>query len=330
VDIAWPRFAARADSVAWPGYAPYKEVVLACRQEFVAVARAFWLIPELIPPVAREDVSLLYCFCRHLDDAIDDAPDEGAARRALGQWRDELAGRAPRRPLIAAFLAGAERNGLPLACAELLLEGMELDLGAVRIADDRELLRYAYRVSSAVGLMLAPLLGVDEPAAAQRVVDLGLALQISNILLGVEADAKRDRVYLPATRLAAAGLSPQDVLCAPRDRRLRPVLQGLADLGDRYYRSAELGASLVPLRYRHGVMLLGRAYGGLGRFAARRGQAPITPSGLPQLAHLFYLAALALSAWHPRVLGVSAPPAHDPSLHLSVAGWPGANPKAAA
>ena len=309
----------------WSGYAPWAVTVAVCREEFVRVARSFWLIPELIPGVALEDVALLYCFCRRLDDAVDEAPDAASARDALVRWRDEMAGRASPRPLVAAFLAGAARNGLPLACAGHLLDGMELDLGVVRIGDDDELLRYAYRVSAAVGLMLAPLLGVHGRDAERRVVDLGLALQLSNILLGVAGDARRGRVYLPATRLAAGGLGPEDVLARPTDPRLRPVLEGIAALAARHYASAELGAATVPIRYRHGVLLLGRVYGALGRRAARGGSAPVTPSGLPWTTKAFHLAELLLIGCRPRVLGFTAPPPHDPALHRGLPAWRGVN-----
>ena len=270
-------------------------------------------------------MSLLYCVCRRLDDAIDEAPDLDHARAALSGWHAELAGRAPARPLVAAFLAGVPRTGLPLSCAEHLLDGMELDLGAVRIADDDALLRYAYRVSAAVGLMLAPLLGVRGEQAEQRVVDLGLALQLSNILLGVAGDARRDRVYLPASRLAAAGLTADDVLAAPGDPRLRPVLEGIAELADHYYRSAALGAAFVPLRYRHGVILLGRAYAELGRRAARGLASPDAPAQLPHAVKALRLFELFATAWHPRTLGFVAAPPHDPALHRALPGWRGAH-----
>lgn len=309
----------------WPGYAPWIATVLACRREFVRVARSFWLIPELIPVPARDDISLLYCVCRRLDDAVDEAPDASHARTALAQWRDELAGQAEPRPLIAAFLAGVPRTGLPLACMDHLLDGMALDLASVRIADDDELLRYAYRVSAAVGLMLAPLLGIHGAEAEQRVVDLGLALQLSNILLGVRGDARRDRVYLPAARLAAVGLTFDDVLAAPGDPQLRPVLQGIAGLADAYYRSAALGASCVPLRYRHGVILLGRAYAELGRRAARGEATPDAPAQLPRAIKALRLVELFATAWHPRTLGFISAPPHDPALHRAIAGWHGAH-----
>jgi len=293
--------------------------VAACRREFVAVARSFWLIPELIPQPSRDDVALLYCLCRRLDDSVDEAPSRAAGTAALAQWRAELFGKSTPRPLVAAFLSAAARNGVPLGCLELLLQGMEQDLGDVALPDDAALLRYAYRVSSAVGLMLAPLLGMRSKAAEARVVDLGLALQLTNVLLGVGADAKKGRVYLPATRLAAVGLAPRDVLERPEDPRLRRALEGLAALADRYYDSAAEGAALVPLRYRHGVLLLGRAYRELG-WRAARGERPLTtPSQLPQRVHARELVSLAATAWHPRTLGLLPAPAHDPSLHHCVA-----------
>lgn len=307
----------------WPGHAPWAKAVRDSRREFIGVARSFWLIPEIIPPVARDDVSLLYCVCRHLDDAVDEAAEPDEARANLARWRQELRGEAPARPLIAAFLAGVPRNGLPLACVDHLLDGMESDLGEVRLADDAALLRYAYRVSSAVGLMLAPLLGVQGGSAGHRVVDLGIALQLSNILLGVAGDARRGRVYLPATRLAAAGLTAADVLRSPEEGRLLPVLAGLSALADRHYASAAEGASLVPLRYRHGVLLLGSLYGALGRRAARGDPVQQGPKQLSFATKALHLAELARSALHPRTVGLAIATPHQPALHLGLPAWPG-------
>lgn len=313
---------------AWPGYAPWADTVAAAREEFDRTARAFGLIPGLIPPVDREDVALLYCFCRHLDDAVDEAPSPGAARAALDAIEAECDGRAEPRPLIAAFRAGAARSGLPLGCTRYLLDGMRSDLGLVRIPDDTAFLRYCYQVSAAVGQMLAPLLGIRDPVALTRAVDLGIGLQVSNILLGVRADAARDRVYLPATRLARHGLTPDDVLAGINHDRLRPMLLDLARLGEAYYASAELAAWRTPLRYRHGILLLGRVYSGMGRAAARRADAPSTPDRVGAGMRVWRLIELAAIALDPRILGLTEEPPHDPALHTAIAGWPGANPAA--
>lgn len=316
-------FSPRTTSVWVEEYAPYAPTVLQARAHFVRVARSFWLIPELIPPIALDDVALLYAVCRQLDDAVDDAPTLDQARAALAEWKGELLGQTTPRPLIAAFLKGVPRTGLPLVALEGLLSGMQADLELVRLADDRALLRYCYQVSSCVGLLLAPLLGVAGLEGTKRVVDLGVGLQVSNILLGVAADARRNRVYVPATRLAEVGLSPADVLAHPQSPRLLPVLQGLAELGDRYYRSAQQGAATVPLRYRHGVLLLGRVYGELGRRAAHQLEAPTAPMGLSRRERLRQLALLAVAGAHPRVLGWSSMAPHEADLHQALQGLPG-------
>lgn len=308
---------------AWPGYAPWAHTVLACRSEFTRVARSFWLIPELIPLPSRDDIALLYCVCRRLDDAVDDAPGVELARAALAAWSRELRGLDEPRPLVAAFLAGARRTSLPMECIDRLLEGMEHDLGSVRIADDDALLRYGYRVAAAVGLLLAPLAGMSGDAAAARVVDLAIGLQISNVLFGVQGDARRGRVYVPATRLAAAGLRPEDVLAVPHDARLVPVLTGLAALADAYYRSALEGIVHFPLRYRHGVILFARLYADLG-WRAARGETPIVvPQRISAAIKALRLLELLATGWHPRTIGLWQVPAHDAALHRAISGWPG-------
>jgi 15-cis-phytoene synthase len=312
------------------GEACWAATIDECRREFIRVAHSFWIVPELIPPAARDDIAVLYCFCRRLDDTVDDSAEAAQARAALALWRDELSGRAPARPLVEVLLASVRRNGLPSDCIGHLLDGMAADLGPVRIADDDELLRYAYRVSTAVGLLVAPLFGIRGADADARVVDLSLALQLSNILIGVADDARRDRVYLPATRLAAAGLSAKDVLRDPGDRRLLPVLEALAALADRYYRSAAEGVQLVPLRYRHGVLFLIRGYGELGRRAARGLPAPTAPGMLPLREKVSWLAKLVATAGHPRTMGIIAAPRHDPTLHRALSGWRGAHVNARA
>ncbi|HVV84109.1 MAG TPA: hypothetical protein VHE35_13635 [Kofleriaceae bacterium] len=103
------------------------------------------------------------------------------------------------------------------------------------------------------------------------------------------------------------------------------MLEGLADLADRYYRSALEGAAVVPLRYRHGVILLGRVYGELGRRAARGLAAPSAPHDLPTSSRARHLAWLFATAAHPRTLGLIAAPSHDRHLHAAVAGWRGAH-----
>lgn len=299
---------------------PPDPVVAAARAEFVRVARSFWLIPEIIPAVRRDDVALLHAFCRRVDDAA----DEGAGGAPeLDRLEAELTGRAPPRALVERLRPRLAAMGLGTEPLELLIAGVRSDLGPVRMADDDALVRYCYQVSSTVGLMLCAALGVA-PAGWDRAVDLGIALQLSDILADVPDDAARGRVYLPASRLARAGLSPGDVLAGvrPDDPRLAAVRAGVAALADRYYASAREGMRWVPLRYRHGVMLLAEVWAAHGRArpAARRAGGFVALGAGGKVGALLRVMVRALT---PGVLGIRRPAPRDPALHRALPAWPG-------
>lgn len=310
----------------WSGYTPWADTVLRSRDEFFRTARQFWLLPEILEPVVRDDVALLYCFCRRLDDAVDEAPSREVAREALHAVAEELRERRPPRPLIAALLAARTRVPFPVHAAEALIAGMASDLDPVRMPSDVELIQYCYRVSSSVGLMLCAILRIETPRSIPRAVDLGIALQLTNILLGVSEDARRNRVYLPASRLAAEGITPAKVLDASVDRAaLRRVMTGLADLADRYYTSADEGVRDIPWRYRHGVLVLSRFYAAMGRRATHARHDPFTDRvRLPWWEKATRMLGVWLESWEPRMIGWDEPPRHEAALHEAIAGWPGA------
>jgi phytoene synthase len=309
--------------VHWDGHAPWRDTLLQSRRALLAAARSLWLLPEILPPVVRDDVALLHAFCRHLDDTVDESRGAAEAAAGLSRLAAEVAGTVPRRPLLAALLAGAPRMELPEGAMLALIEGMRGDLARVRIADDDELIRYCYRVSSSVALMLCAVLRIPG-RAWPRAVDLGIALQLTNIVEGVGDDARRDRVYLPRARLGAAGASAEDVIAGSAGEAVARVVSGLVDLGDVYYASADEGARDIPWRYRHGVLVLSRVYGSIGWQARRRGLDPRTKQPRVHSAEkAFRLLQVAAVSLTPRMLGLTPPPAHDDRLHAPIAGWPG-------
>jgi phytoene synthase len=171
--------------------------------------------------------------------------------------------------------------------------------------------------------MLCGALGVAR-AGWDRAVDLGIALQLSDILADVEDDAVKGRVYLPASRLAPAGLTPEDVLAGGggSDARLEQVRAGVAAMADRYYASAREGMRWVPLRYRHGVMLLAEVWAAHGRAAPESA----THGGFVRVGTGGKVAALGrviARALTPGVLGLRPPLPRDPALQAAIAGWPG-------
>ena len=176
---------------------------------------------------------------------------------------------------MALFLETADRTGIPVGAALELIVGVRSDMHPVRVADDRELLRYCYRVAGTVGLMMCGVLGVRDTDALPFAVDLGVGMQLTNICRDVAEDAGRGRVYLPATRLHAAGVEPAGLLPDGATRApAAPVVRDLLQLGERYYRSADAGMRYIPWRARFAILVASRVYRAIGFRVRAQGYDP--------------------------------------------------------
>ncbi|MFT7620898.1 MAG: phytoene synthase [Myxococcota bacterium] len=236
-------------------------------------ARTFSLAGRLLPREVLDDAAVVYAFCRLADDVVDEAPDPNHARDAARALRRELDGETPPRPITRAYLEVCERRSIPLSTARDLLEGIASDLDIVRVADDSELLRYCYAVAGTVGVMMNGVLRVADPRAGVHAVELGIAMQLTNISRDVVEDAKRGRVYLPARRLEAHGVTQDAVLRGTADElAVRAVILELLELAERFYARADVGMGAIPLRARAAIMAAGRMYRAIG-LRIRAGQA---------------------------------------------------------
>lgn len=255
--------------------APTAELVADSRAVLARHARSFRLASLFLPRGCADEAAITYAFCRLADDLADEAPTRDQAVSDLADLQAELVGRVSPRPIVAAYLDVAERRRVPTAAATELLLGLESDLGTVRFEDDRDLVRYAYRVAGTVGLMMSGVLGVVDPRARAPAVDLGVAMQITNICRDVLEDAGRDRVYIPASRLAAVGLTPDDLLDPTivrdldRRARLSTVIADLLQVAEEAYTRAFRGMHFIPARPRLAILVAGTLYRDIGRRLAR-------------------------------------------------------------
>ncbi|MDB4948643.1 MAG: phytoene/squalene synthase family protein [Gemmatimonadetes bacterium] len=291
-------------------------------------ARTFHLASRFLPPATRDDAAVVYAFCRLVDDTADEAADAGDAARALDRLAAEVRGDADARPLVAELRAAAARLGLPLGSALELIAGVHGDLGPVRVADDAELLRYCYRVASTVGLMMCAVLGVASEDALPHAVDLGIAMQLTNIARDVAEDAARGRVYLPAARLRAAGVDVEALVRGRADAAgVAAAVAGVVALAETYYRSADGGMRDIPPRCRPAILVAARVYRAIGvRLRARACDAMAGRAVVPWHGKLAWsLRAVAESMLRPRMLGLGGRPAHDARLHAALSGLPGAH-----
>ncbi len=289
------------------------ELLARCRLTLAAKSRSFRLASYFLPKAGRDDAALVYSLCRHIDDLADEAESEQQALQDLKALEQELLGTRPRSPLVLAYEHLRQRRGIRLRPLLDLLQGVRSDLGVVRIENDRQLLRYCYRVAGTVGLLMCPILGVTDRRALPHAIDLGLAMQLTNICRDVLEDAGRDRVYLPASRLVAQGLDHRAVLTGQVDSaRLARVVEGILALAERYYASGFAGLRFIPLRSRLAMAVAGRVYRAIGLRLRRRGclvmaGRTVVPAGGKLVAVFMALASLPLGSLrryhdHPRSL----------------------------
>ncbi|MEZ4235951.1 MAG: phytoene desaturase family protein [Myxococcota bacterium] len=320
--------AARADPRASAGLMVAHDRVAAAAEAHAVLqqhARTFSAAAAWLAPATYDAIASVYLFCRTVDDLADE-PDT-ADPEALDRLVAELRGERAAGPLAGRVLALAPL-GVPIDAAVHLVEGCRSDLGRVRVPDPDAVVRYGYLVAGTVGRMVSPLLGVRDPRAEPFAVDLGVAMQLSNIARDVGEDAARDRIYLPASWLAEAGLSEGDVLQGGRDEELAAVVQRLLDLAETYYASSDRGLRWLPWRARLAVALASRRYRGIGRRVRRRGAAAVRDRTVlgPVARAGFFVRGPAAAA----LQGLRRPVAHDDALHRPLVGlFPSPSPRGA-
>lgn len=167
-----------------------------------------------LPRAQREAIYAVYAFCRIVDDVVDLGGVPEVQRRELGRWRQELARcfeGQPQEPVAQRLASAIKRFPVPRSALEAILDGVEMDLDRSRYETFEDLYPYCCRVAGAVGLCCIEIFGYSDPRCRDYAVDLGVALQLTNILRDVKADAERGRIYLPQENLRRFGVSAEDL-----------------------------------------------------------------------------------------------------------------------
>ena len=184
--------------------------------------RTFYLASHFQTPPRRRALHAIYAYCRIADDIVDRAATPDEAVFQLDAWAAQLD--APTHPVARTFLATRQIYDIPVEPARDLIEGIRSDLRPEPFASWEDLRGYCYCVAGTVGLLTAPVLGCSQASALPRAVDLGIAMQLTNILRDVGEDARQQRVYLPLADLAAFGCTPESLLAGRPVGRFRELM----------------------------------------------------------------------------------------------------------
>jgi len=295
------------------------------RQVLRAHARSFSWASLFLPPAQRDDAAVVYAFCRAVDDAVDRAANAEQAQQALEKIERDLGRERPLLPLVAEFVRVASRRGMSLEWAGRLIEGVRSDMGRVRMADDAQLLRYCYDVAGTVGLMMSALMGVRHPSAAAHAIDLGIAMQLTNICRDVLEDEQNDRVYLPASRLPYGVVGQQRMVDGRADAEtVSRTVRELLALADSYYESGSLGLRYIPPRPRLAIGIASRLYRAIGQRLRRRCNGnPLQGRVVVPGPEKLLLLARAAADWLLSLVRAPGPIPHRDELHVHLNGLPG-------
>ena len=219
-----------------------------------------------LPRAQREAIFACYAFCRIVDDAVDLVTDRAQQRAELGRWRAEIArvyeGR-PEHPAGQRLQVAVRRFPIPRAALEEIIAGVEMDMDHPTYETFDALYPYCYRVASAVGLCCIEIFGYTDPRARQYAVDLGTALQLTNIIRDVGADARAGRVYLPRADLRAFGITGDDLRAGRHDDAFVALMRRQAARAHDFYRRAESNFPAVDTRSLVPARIMGSIYAAL-------------------------------------------------------------------
>ena len=280
------------------------EALLAC------AGKSFHLAGKFLPPDRRTAATQLYAFCRGLDDLADETGDAAQIETVA----TALENKDRSQPLAALYLTLENTDPAP---AIALARALRDDTGPTLIPDERALLRYSHGVAGTVGLMMARVLGATDPAAAWHAIDLGIALQLTNIARDTREDADHARRYLPATWIDL----PSTSIRSDPERVHQAALRCLS-LAEPYYASGLAGLPYLPIKSRRGIRIAAQVYREIGEELRRRGPHRTTDRVIVPTWRKAILVAqsfLSPAPWS------TPPPAHNAALHHHLDGLVGAH-----
>jgi len=208
----------------------------------------------LLPADRRRDAFLFHDFCRALDDLADSGMESTETRLdSLDAWTTALES-GNEHILPVDFATMVSRRHLDRRLLSEIVQGMRMDVvpegHPIRYRTFEELRGYCWRVASAVGLLSATIFGAEGDAVERYAGELGLALQLTNILRDVAEDATMNRIYLPLEDLARFGVLETDILEGRDSPMMTHLLNHQAERADSYFARAELAWSAMSLNQR--------------------------------------------------------------------------------
>ena len=234
-----------------------------CRRVTKTEARNFYYAFVTLPRARRRAIYAVYAFCRLCDDIADEplALDEKRAKlREVDAALDRARGGNPDGPVYSALTHAVHEYGIPWDDLSEIARGVEMDLTLSRYETFDDLAAYCYRVASVVGIVCIHVFGFSDPAAREYAIDLGLGMQLTNILRDIKEDAEMGRVYLPREELRRFGYPEEALMAGETNDEFVRLMRFQVARARGYFDSGKRLLPLLPVRSRACPAVLGGLY----------------------------------------------------------------------
>ncbi|MDA7842986.1 presqualene diphosphate synthase HpnD [Methylophilaceae bacterium] len=209
-----------------------------CKQKTKESHSSFLTAFIFLKKEKREALTALYAFCREVDDIADECLDHEIASRKLNWWREEierLFKSEPQHPVSKALHPFISHFNLSKNYFIEIIDGMEMDVKFNRYESFEQLQLYCYRVASCVGILSANIFGFKNKNTLDFAKNLGIALQLTNIIRDLGEDARRGRIYIPLDELKKLDVSEEEIISLKNNKKIKDLVKNQVDRAKQFY-----------------------------------------------------------------------------------------------
>ena len=220
--------------------------------------KSFYWASFFLPNKNKGAASELYSICRYFDDLADETPTDQSGK--LKSEFEQIYNNAEH-PINKFF----KSNNIPIQILGDFIQGLIQDQKLVRLQTEKDLIEYSYQVAGTVGLMMQPLILVKNKNANKHAVDLGIAMQLTNIARDIYEDANMNRVYVPKEWLREISIEHlKNDSIDEVQAQMSAILRKLIDLSEIYYQNGFSGMKYIPIKTRLAIFFAAKIYRAIG------------------------------------------------------------------
>ena len=246
-----------------------------CRQISKHHAKTFYLASMFLPKKQQKPIFAIYALLRTVDDIVDLAEvkltngliTSDEIQKMLDGWKSKLRacynGKTDNDPIMMAWHDTLKSHSIPIELPLDLMDGVAMDIEFKPFETFDELYVYCYKVAAVVGLMTSEIFGYSDKQALEHAIELGIAMQLTNILRDVGEDVDRGRIYLPLEDLRRFNYSSEELMQKRMNDNFLNLMKFQVEWARGYYRSSEKGIPMLEKRSRFGVAISSVNYGNI-------------------------------------------------------------------